>query len=241
MTESVDETIKVKTKKIIAKSSVEQSSENDSENNTEVGLADEVKAGEFKLDDKTKEMLTIALLQEMAKTLDLPLSRVNSVVELLIHEQCTIPFVARYRKERTGNMDEVQLQAIVDTHEQLWDREKRRYSILNTLEKDQKLTPELKTSLLQAKTLAQLEDIYAPYKTKKITKGQKARDAGLTDLLTFIFSKGLSFSLLEAQEKEALENFIAPDKGFASIKECLQGAMDILSEQLTHTLNSKND
>jgi uncharacterized protein len=92
---------------------------------------------------------------------------VLSVLNLMITEQCTVPFVARYRKEVTGGMDEVQIRAIQESYENYIEREKRREYILDAIKKMEQMTPELEKKIMLAATINQLEDLYAPYKAKK--------------------------------------------------------------------------
>ena len=108
--------------------------------------------------------------------------QVESVLELLLTEGCTVPFVSRYRKEKTGNLDEVQIRQIQESYENYLEREKRRAYVLEEKKKMGQLTPELEKQIKLAETINQLEDIYAPYKAKKKTKGMKAREAGLLPL-----------------------------------------------------------
>jgi uncharacterized protein len=131
-----------------------------------------------------KQQLIIA---ELAEVLDLFEKCVNAVVGLL-EEGSTIPFIARYRKEQSGGMDEVQLRAVRDGWKTLLEREKRREYILDQIRSQEKLTPELEKSILAAKDMQSLEDIYLPYKPKRETRASKAKKAGLETLAQKIFS-----------------------------------------------------
>src|SRR5690606_5439103 len=111
----------------------------------------------------------------------LPESSVKNTVELL-NEACTIPFIARYRKERTGNLDEVQIGEIVKYKEQFEALEKRKTAILKALEEQAVLTSELKQKIEATKDLITLEDLYLPYKKSRKTKAETARQLGLEPL-----------------------------------------------------------
>ena len=118
------------------------------------------------------------LYSKIASEQNISLKKVEAVVALL-EEDATIPFIARYRKEATGSLDEVQIAAIRDRLEQLKELEKRRESILKSMLEMEKLTDELKQKIEAAATLTELEDIYLPYKPKRKTKASMAREKGL--------------------------------------------------------------
>ena len=100
----------------------------------------------------------------------------------LLEEGCTIPFISRYRKEKTGNMDEVNIEAIAQANEKLSEMAKRKETILKTIEEQGKLSDELKKRIEQCWDATELEDIYLPYKPKRRTRAQIAREAGLEPL-----------------------------------------------------------
>ncbi len=161
--------------------------------------------------------------------------QVAATLLLLLKEDCTVPFITRYRKEMTGGLDEEEIRAIHSAYEEYIEREKRRAYILETLEKMEVLTPELKKQVMSAETLNLLEDIYAPYKSKKKTKGQLAQEAGLDKLATLIVNDEKS---LEELEKDA-KSFLNPDKKFTNWEECLKGAQSILMETYAHDIEIK--
>jgi uncharacterized protein len=113
---------------------------------------------------------------------------VMSVLNLILNEQCTVPFIARYRKEMTGNLDEIQIRAIHESYENYIEREKRREYILEAIKKMEQLTPDLEKKIKAASTINQLEDLYAPYKAKKKSKGMVAKEAGLEPLSQIILT-----------------------------------------------------
>jgi len=128
------------------------------------------------------------LYSKIASELNIALKKVEAVVALL-EEDATIPFIARYRKEVTGSLDEVQIAAIRDRLEQLKELEKRRESILKSMLEMEKLTDELKQKIEAAATLTELEDIYLPYKPKRKTKASMAREKGLQPLADLLFEQ----------------------------------------------------
>ena len=153
-------------------------------------------------------------------------NQVLGVVELLDADS-TIPFIARYRKEATGSLDEVQIATIRDLLEQLRELDKRRDYILESIEKQGKLTEELKAKILAVTNLTDLEDIYLPYKPKRRTRATIAKEKGLEPLAVIIFEqKGIDC------EKEAAK-FIDKGKGVESAEDALAGACDIIAEQIT--------
>jgi protein Tex len=175
-------------------------------------------------------------LQFATKNTSLPSVQCEAVLKLLLEEECTIPFITRYRKERTGGLDEVQIAAIQESYEGYLEREKRRASILQTLKERDALTPELEKLLLKAETLNQLEDIYAPYKQKKKTKGMLAREAGLEPLAKLILETDLS---LEQIKSEHATKYLNADHKITTIEEAIQGAQDILIENFSHHVEMK--
>ena len=135
----------------------------------------------------------------VAQKSQIHLNKVLSTLNLLVTEDCTIPFISRYRKEATGGLDEVQVGAINQAYENYLEREKRRAYILETIKKQEMMTPELEKKILAADTLNKLEDLYAPYKSKRKSKGMVAREAGLEPLANLIrtTSKDIKSLLVE--------------------------------------------
>ena len=117
----------------------------------------------------------------ISHSLSLPLQSVSAVLTLL-NEGCTIPFISRYRKERTGNLDEVQITDISELYDRLKELGKRKETILKTIREQEKLTPELEAKILACMDSTELEDIYLPYKPKRRTRAQIAREQGLEPL-----------------------------------------------------------
>jgi len=183
----------------------------------------------------TKIVIEEAAARYAALTTQISPKQILATLNLLLVEDCTVPFITRYRKEMTGGLDEEQIRAISSSYEEYIEREKRRAYILETLEKMEVLTPELKAKVVGAETLNLLEDIYAPYKSKKKTKGQLAAEAGLTPLADSLMSGELS---LEELEKNASQ-YLNPDKKFPDWEECLKGASAILIEKFSHDTDIK--
>lgn len=162
-------------------------------------------------------------LIKTAQEYNFPLAQVQAVVKLL-DEGATVPFISRYRKEMTGSLDEVAIANIRDKVIQLRELDKRREAILKSIEKQEKLTPELEKAITKAETLAELEDIYLPYKPKRKTKATVAKEKGLEPLARIIFEqKTLSV------EQEAAK-FINEELKVENTGEALQGARDIIAE-----------
>lgn len=154
---------------------------------------------------------------------------------LALHgEGATVPFIARYRKERTGNLDEVQIRGVLEASEEYATILQRREFVLKEIEKQGNLTDELKKSLDASWDLNQIEEIYRPYKKKKKSKATLAREAGLQPLADWIWS----LSHGEVQDPMTLEvkakEFISAAKGYATYDEVLRGAQHILVERLAN-------
>ena len=123
--------------------------------------------------------------QIIAKKLVLPEKQVENTI-LLLNEGCTIPFIARYRKERTGSLDEVQIAAISEPYAKMQELTKRKDTICKTIEEQGKLTADLKRKIEATWDSTELEDIYLPFKPKRRTKAQIARENGLEPLATIL-------------------------------------------------------
>ncbi len=148
------------------------------------------------------------------------------VTALLLEEGATVPFIARYRKEATGTLDEVAITAIRDRLSQLAELDKRREAILKALEERGQLTDELKGKIAGAESLTVLEDIYLPYRPKRRTRAIVAREKGLEPLAMRIFEQGNMDPATEAA------GFINAEKGVNTVEEALAGARDIIAEMV---------
>ncbi len=174
------------------------------------------------------------IIARIANELSLTTKQVNVVVNLLT-EGATIPFIARYRKELTGSLDEVVLASIRDRHEQLVELDKRREAILKYIEKQEKLTPALAKAIEDAETLAELEDIYLPYKQKRKTRATAAKEKGLEPLALSIFEQG------NIDLAKLVASFIDPAKGVNTEEEALQGARDIMAEWVSENQEARKN
>ena len=168
--------------------------------------------------------------QIIAQEFSLPLAGINNALELW-KDGATVPFIARYRKERTGSLDEVQLRDIFERYTYLTEIAKRKETILEAIASQDKLTEELKAKIEACLNKTELEDLYLPYKPKRRTKATVAREKGLEPLAELIQSfnqpQTTSVSLVEAATK-----FINPEKEVNTVEEALAGAADILAESV---------
>ncbi len=177
-------------------------------------------------------MTNTQLCFKVADKLKIDVKQVVSTVNLL-DEGGTIPFIARYRKEVTGSLDEVAIMQIRDEIERLRALEQRREAILKSIEGQGKLTEELKEQILDAETLSKLEDLYLPYKPKRRTKATIAREKGLEPLAQFILLQNNS-SLDDEAEK-----FISLEREVNSLEEALHGARDIIAEIISEDVSAR--
>lgn len=163
------------------------------------------------------------IINAVALILNLNLNDVTATVQLL-DEGATVPFIARYRKEATGNLDEVAIINIKNEIERIRQLEQRRESILKSIEGQGKLTPELANLIYEADTLSKLEDLYLPYKPRRRTKATVAREKGLAPLADYMLEQKADLVFEEA------EKYISDEKEVKSVMEALQGARDIAAE-----------
>ena len=166
------------------------------------------------------------LLKQLAKELNRPLGKITKTVELL-DEGNTIPFIARYRKEVTGEMDETVLRQLTERLQYLRNLEQRKLDVLNNISEQGKLTEELETKIRAAEILQEVEDLYLPYKQKRKTRAGIAREKGLEPLAAAILDGTCS----DKVEKVA-DLYINEKAGVGSAQEALQGASDIIAEIL---------
>ena len=161
--------------------------------------------------------------EKISQDLGVSLKQIDTVLALTA-EGNTIPFIARYRKEATGNLDEVVIKGIIDLDKSLTALAERKEAVLAKIEEQGKLTPELKQAIEEAEKLADVEELYLPYKEKRRTKATIAREAGLFPLARLILQN------LPDLEKEA-QAFVC--EGFETPEACLAGAVDILTEAIS--------
>ena len=171
-------------------------------------------------------------LKYILSQLQLPEQSVKNTIELL-NEDCTIPFISRYRKERTGNLDEVQIGDIVKYKEQFEALEKRKKAILKALEEQDVLTSELKHKIKDTQDLMTLEDLYLPYKKSRKTKAEKARQNGLEPLAKIIMSQ-------KANDIESIAfKYVKGD--INSVEDALEGARHIIAEWINERTDIRNN
>jgi protein Tex len=168
---------------------------------------------------------------KISKETGLQKRQVENTLKLL-DEGATIPFISRYRKEMTGQLDEVQIGEIKKLHEKLVEIDNRRDSIIQAIEKAEKMTPELLEKLQAAETLNELEDLYLPYKQKRKTRATKARELGLEPLAEIIWDQKNGDIELKA------ESFL--NDAVQTVEDALQGARDILAEVVNETQKARD-
>lgn len=169
-------------------------------------------------------MPSTSISQRIADELSVRESQVAAAVKLL-DEGSTVPFIARYRKEATGGLDDTQLRTLEERLSYLRELEDRRAAILSSVREQDKLTPELELQIRQADTKTRLEDLYLPYKPKRRTKAQIAREAGLEPLADRLLADP------SRQPDAEAAGFVSADKGVADVKAALDGARHILVER----------
>jgi len=180
------------------------------------------------LQTKTDEKPVYARL--IAERLNISEKNVDGTLALL-DEDCTIPFIARYRKERTGGLDEVKISAISDQYERLKELQKRKDTIVKTITEQGKMTPELEQRIMETWESAVLEDIYLPYRPKRRTRAQVAREQGLEPLAQLLLLQR------ERDPERAAEKFVKGDVG--DVAAALKGAQDIIAEQVSEDERSR--
>ena len=168
------------------------------------------------------------IIQTLADELDKKPQYVENVVRLL-DEGNTIPFIARYRKELHGAMDDTSLRTLEERLQYLRGLEERREAVKNAIEEQGKLTAELTAAIDRAKTLAEVEDLYRPYKQKRRTRATVAKEKGLEPLAALLFAQERDCP----RPEEAAQGFIDPEKGVETIADALQGANDIIAEWIS--------
>ena len=172
-----------------------------------------------------------AYTKHIAQTLNLSEKNVDATLTLL-NDGCTIPFIARYRKERTGNLDEVQITRIAEMNDRLMETDKRKETILKTISEQGKLTEELENKIVNCWDNSVLEDLYLPFKPKRRTKAQIAREQGLEPLATLLLMQR------EQNPMAASKRFVKDDVQDEAA--ALQGAKDIIAEMVSEDQQARN-
>lgn len=167
----------------------------------------------------------------IAHILGLNEKKVDATIALL-EEGCTIPFISRYRKEKTGNLDEVAITSINELVSSMRELDKRKETIIKTISEQNKLTPELEQKILSCCISTELEDIYLPYKPKRRTRAQIAREQGLDPLASLLLLQR------EQKPKEAAKRFLKGD--ITTIEQAINGAKDIIAETISENQDARN-
>ncbi len=178
-------------------------------------------------------MAKLNIPQRLADELSLKPFQVQNALELFA-EGATIPFIARYRKERTGELNEVQLRELSDRHTYLTDLEERRQVILKSIEEQGKLTDELRQNIEQTLQKNELEDLYLPFRPKRRTRATMARERGLEPLAAFVKSLNTRHAKAQSLAAEAVK-YVDEAKGVKNPVDALKGASDILAEEVADT------
>ncbi|MER1934862.1 MAG: Tex family protein [Priestia megaterium] len=166
------------------------------------------------------------IVQRVSKEVEISQKQVQNVIAL-VEDGNTVPFIARYRKEQTGALDEVQIRNILDSWNYLMNLEERKEEVHRLIEEQGKLTEELAAQIHQAKKLQQVEDLYRPFKQKRRTKATVAKEKGLEPLAQWL----LSFP--RSDVKNEAKTYINEEAGVQSSEEAIQGALDIVAEQIS--------
>ena len=173
-----------------------------------------------------------SISQILARELDRPLEHIENVIKLL-DEGNTIPFIARYRKELHGAMDDTALRTLEERLTYLRGLFERKETVKNSIAEQGKLTEELAAAIDAAETLAVLEDLYRPYKPKRRTRATMAKEKGLEPLADELFSQKL-----DSPAPEVLaEQYVDPEKGVETVEDALAGASDIIAENISDDAN----
>ena len=177
-----------------------------------------------------RRSLAPEILIHIAQTLNVPMRGLVAAIELL-DEGGTVPFIARYRKEATGNLDEVQIRDIEDRLGYFRELADRRASILGSIEEQGKLTPDLKARIEATLDKSELEDLYLPYKPKRRTKATIAREKGLEPIALYLWAQQSGPETLE----QLASRHVDPEKGVTSLEEALTGARHIVAEMISES------
>ena len=166
-------------------------------------------------------------IQFIQQNISLQEKQINAVLQLL-SEDCTIPFIARYRKDKTGNLGEVEIEQIQKLSKNFDEIQKRKESVLKSIEEQEKLTPELRAKIEQSFDLQEIEDLYLPFKKRKKTKADAAKEKGLEPLAKIIMAQK------NGDIEQTAQNYL--NKEVSSVEEALQGTRDIIAEWINENI-----
>ena len=167
-------------------------------------------------------------IQFIQQNISIQEKQINAVLQLL-SEDCTIPFIARYRKDKTGNLGEVEIEQIQKLSKNFDEIQKRKESILKSIEEQEKLTPELRAKIEQNFDLQEIEDLYLPFKKRRKTKADAAKEKGLEPLAKIIMAQKNNSDI-----EQTAQNYL--NKEVSSVEEALQGARDIIAEWINENI-----
>ena len=167
------------------------------------------------------------IIKKISEELEVKSAQVQAAVDLL-DEGCTVPFIARYRKEKTGALNDEQLRKLSERLTYLRNLEEKKQTVISSIEEQEKMTPELRAEIEAAETMVVLEDLYRPYRPKRRTRATIAKEAGLEPLAQIILEQTTSKSM-----QEEAESFINEEKGIDSVEAAVNGAADIIAEQIS--------
>ena len=168
------------------------------------------------------------IIDELSIELNIEKNKIGNTIKL-IDEGNTIPFIARYRKEVTGNLSDEVLRKLNDRLIYLRNLEARKDEVIRLIDEQGKLTEELKNSILNASILTEVEDLYRPYKQKKRTRATIAKEKGLEPLAKLIISQ----TVKDGNKDEIVTKYINKEKGLETVEECINGALDIIAEDIS--------
>ena len=166
-------------------------------------------------------------IQFIQQNISIQEKQINAVLQLL-SEDCTIPFIARYRKDKTGNLGEVEIEQIQKLSKNFDEIQKRKESVLKSIEEQEKLTPELRAKIEQSFDLQEIEDLYLPFKKRRKTKADAAKEKGLEPLAKIIMAQK------NGDIEQTAQNYL--NKEVSSVEEALQGAKDIIAEWINENI-----
>ena len=167
-------------------------------------------------------------IQFIQQNISIQEKQINAVLQLL-SEDCTIPFIARYRKDKTGNLGEMEIEQIQKLSKNFDEIQKRKESVLKSIEEQEKLTPELRAKIEQSFDLQEIEDLYLPFKKRRKTKADAAKEKGLEPLAKIIMAQKNSGDI-----EQVAQNYL--NKEVSSVEEALQGTRDIIAEWINENI-----
>ena len=167
------------------------------------------------------------IIKKISEELEVKQTQVQAAVDLL-DEGCTVPFIARYRKEKTGALNDEQLRKLHERLTYLRNLEEKKQTVIASIEEQEKMTPELMKEIEAVETMVALDDLYRPYRPKRRTRATIAKEAGLEPLAELILEQKTDKSM-----EETAQDYVNPEKGVEDVAQAVQGASDIIAEQIS--------